>query len=132
MKVKSLSRARPSATPWTTAFQASLSMGFCRQEYWSGLHCLLQEVIYGVRIQDSGNPWGEGGNTIGRIWRGPLGVLAMCYFCIYMVATGVVTLIIYLLTCTLFFLHTILQQKGKKSLAVQSVICLFRYRVQSM
>ena len=25
------------ATPWTVAFQASLSMGFSRQEYWSGL-----------------------------------------------------------------------------------------------
>ena len=26
-----------SATPWTVAYQASLSMGFFRQEYWSGL-----------------------------------------------------------------------------------------------
>ena len=26
-----------SATPWTVAYQASLSMGFSRQEYWSGL-----------------------------------------------------------------------------------------------
>ena len=25
------------ATPWTAVHQASLSMGFCRQEYWSGL-----------------------------------------------------------------------------------------------
>ena len=24
-------------TPWTVAYQASLSMGFSRQEYWSGL-----------------------------------------------------------------------------------------------
>ena len=34
-KVKSLSRVRPSATPWTAAFQAPPSMGFSRQEYWS-------------------------------------------------------------------------------------------------
>ena len=102
-------------TPWTTAYQAPPSMGFSRQEYWSGLHCLLQEVIYGVRIQDSGNPWGEGGNTIGRIWREPLGVLAMCYFCIYMVATGVVTLIIYLLTCTLFFCTPYSNRKVKRA-----------------
>ena len=27
------------ATPWTVAFQAPLSMGFPRQEYWSGLPC---------------------------------------------------------------------------------------------
>ena len=26
-----------SATPWTIAHQAPLSMGFTRQEYWSGL-----------------------------------------------------------------------------------------------
>ena len=24
-------------TPWTVAYQAPLSVGFCRQEYWSGL-----------------------------------------------------------------------------------------------
>ena len=37
MKVKSLSRVRLFATPWTVAHQAPLSMGFSRQEYWSGL-----------------------------------------------------------------------------------------------
>ena len=37
VKVKSLSRVRPSATPWTAAYQAPLSMGFSRQEYWSGV-----------------------------------------------------------------------------------------------
>ena len=26
-------------TPWTVACQAPLSMGFSRQEYWSGLPC---------------------------------------------------------------------------------------------
>ena len=36
-KVKSLSRVRLLATPWTVAHQAPLSMGFSRQEYWSGL-----------------------------------------------------------------------------------------------
>ena len=37
MKVKSLSRVRLVATPWTAAYQAPPSMGFSRQEYWSGL-----------------------------------------------------------------------------------------------
>jgi len=37
MKVKSLSRVRLSETPWTAAYQASPSMGFSRQEYWSGV-----------------------------------------------------------------------------------------------
>ena len=35
--VKSLSRVRLFATPWTAAYQAPPSMGFSRQEYWSGL-----------------------------------------------------------------------------------------------
>ena len=35
--VKSLSRVWLFATLWTVAYQASLSMGFSRQEYWSGL-----------------------------------------------------------------------------------------------
>ena len=34
---QSLSRVRLFATPWTVACQASPSMGFSRQEYWSGL-----------------------------------------------------------------------------------------------
>ena len=37
MKVKLLSHVRLLATPWTTAYQALLSMGYSRQEYWSGL-----------------------------------------------------------------------------------------------
>ena len=37
VKVKSLSRVRLLATPWTVAHQVPLSMGFPRQEYWSGL-----------------------------------------------------------------------------------------------
>ena len=36
-EVKSLSRVRLFATPWTVAYQAPPSMGFSRQEYWSGL-----------------------------------------------------------------------------------------------
>ena len=35
--MKSLSRVRLFATPWTIAYQASPSMGFSRREYWSGL-----------------------------------------------------------------------------------------------
>ena len=36
VKVKSLSRVCLLATPWTAAYQAPPSMGFSRQEYWSG------------------------------------------------------------------------------------------------
>ena len=37
VKVKSLSCVRLLVTLWTAAYQASLSMGFSRQEYWSGV-----------------------------------------------------------------------------------------------
>ena len=37
VKVKSLSRVWLFVTPWTAAYQAPLSMGFSRQEYWSGV-----------------------------------------------------------------------------------------------
>ena len=37
MKVRSLSLVRLFATPWTVAYQAFPSMGFSRQEYWSGM-----------------------------------------------------------------------------------------------
>ena len=37
VKVESLSSVRLFVTPWTVAYQAPPSMGFSRQEYWSGL-----------------------------------------------------------------------------------------------
>ena len=37
VKVKSLSRVQLLAIPWTAAYQAPLSMGVSRQEYWSGV-----------------------------------------------------------------------------------------------
>ena len=37
VKVKLLSRVRLFVTPWPVAYQAPLSVGFSRQEYWSGL-----------------------------------------------------------------------------------------------
>ena len=37
VKVKSLSCVQLFAIPWTVAYQAPLSMGFSRKEYWSGL-----------------------------------------------------------------------------------------------
>ena len=75
MKVKSLSCVWLFATPWTVAYQAPLSMGFSRQEYWSGLpfpsqrifliqgsnpdllHC--RQTLYPVNHQESPD-FGEG------------------------------------------------------------------------
>ena len=45
MKVKPLSPVRLFATPWTTAYQAPLSMGFSRQEYCSGVPLPLSHSI---------------------------------------------------------------------------------------
>ena len=45
------SRVRFFVTPWTVAHQAPLSMGFFRQEYWSGLPCLPPGNIPDPRIE---------------------------------------------------------------------------------
>ena len=45
VKVKSLSRVRLLATAWTAAYQAPLSVGFSRQEYWSGVPLPSPEFI---------------------------------------------------------------------------------------
>ena len=63
VKVKLFSRVRLFATPWTAAHQAPPSMGFSRQEYWSGvpspspshvpgylLHCSHQVSIWFIDI----------------------------------------------------------------------------------
>ena len=47
-EVKSLSRVQLFATPWTVAYQAPPSMGFSRQEYWSGVSLpslAMQELL---------------------------------------------------------------------------------------
>ena len=55
VKVRSLSRVRLFATPWTLAYQAFPSMGFSRQEYWSGMpspsHCYKTPFIIWIWIK---------------------------------------------------------------------------------
>ena len=46
VKVKSLSRVWLLATPWTAAYQDSPSMGFSRQEYWSGVPLPSLTIVY--------------------------------------------------------------------------------------
>ena len=46
LKVKSLSRVQLLATPWTAAHQAPLSMGFSRQEYWSGVPLPSRSMLF--------------------------------------------------------------------------------------
>ena len=52
--MKSLSHVRLLATPWTVAHQAPLSMGFSRQEYWSGL------LLPSPGIEPGSRPWRAG------------------------------------------------------------------------
>ena len=91
VKVKLLSRVRLLVTPWTAAYQASLLMGFSRQEYcfyfcvntrlieqqyyladWSGNHILL--VVYWGKTGAEGPMWASGGRgqtedlTLGNHW----------------------------------------------------------------
>ena len=47
VKVKSLSHVWLFENPWTATYQAPLSMGFARQEYWSGLP--LPSPAYHIR-----------------------------------------------------------------------------------
>ena len=47
----SLSRVQLFATPWTAAYQAPLSMGFSRQEYWNGVP-LPSPERKGIELQD--------------------------------------------------------------------------------
>ena len=51
MKLKSLSRVRLFATPWTVAYQAPPSMEFSRQEYWSGLPFPSPGDLHGPGIE---------------------------------------------------------------------------------
>ena len=48
VKVNSFSRVRLLATPWTAAYQAPPSMGFSRQEYWSGVPLPSPVIILGL------------------------------------------------------------------------------------
>ena len=52
VKVKSLSRVWLLVTPWTTAYQAPPSMGFSRQEYWSGVPLPSLDALW-VHLQKS-------------------------------------------------------------------------------
>ena len=54
VKVKLLSRVPLFATPWTVAYQVLPSMGFSRQEYWSGL------PFPSLRVRMWTNPFLEG------------------------------------------------------------------------
>ena len=58
MKVKSLSGVQFFVTPWTVAYQTPPSMGFSRQEYWSGVPLPSPDLSLGVmEIKTKINKW---------------------------------------------------------------------------
>ena len=58
-KVKSLSRVRLLATPWTATHQAPPSMGFSRQEYWSGVPLPSPLGTLGPALYKESSHYGE-------------------------------------------------------------------------
>jgi len=68
VKVKSLSHVRLLVTPWTAAYQAPPSMGFSRQEYWSGVPLPSPNIrapnnYFKVRGKVRGFPGGSDGKA---------------------------------------------------------------------
>ena len=57
VKVKSLSRVWLLATPWTAAYQAPPSMGFSRQEYWSGVPLPSPDKVHTILKQFLAHSW---------------------------------------------------------------------------
>ena len=89
VKVKSLSCVRLLVTPWTAAHQIPPSMGFSRQEYGVGCHCLLRysqfnnrgpSSLFSVRsgpgqtvaslpkVNSVEHPWGQSQNWCQGLW----------------------------------------------------------------
>ena len=76
VKVKSFSHAGLLATPWTAAYQAPPSMGFSRQEYWSGVplpsphrYTTMCKIAHGNLLESTGSSVQCSALTwLGRLW----------------------------------------------------------------
>ena len=69
------------ATVWTVAHWAPLSMGFSRQEYWSGLPCLPPRDLLNPRIEPTSliSAASAGGFfTTRAIWEAPCVCVCVC------------------------------------------------------
>ena len=63
-------RVRLFVIPWTVPCQAPLSMGFCRQEYWSGLRCPPPGDLPNPEIE-SGSPVLQADSLLTELWGKP-------------------------------------------------------------
>ena len=84
VKVKSLSRVQI-VTPWTAAYQAPPSIGFSRQEYWSGV------PLGHFRIYNQGQKWYGPKQKQKILWRGGKNTQENCTKKIFM--TQIITIV---------------------------------------
>ena len=80
MRAKSLQSCPTFVTPWTVALQAPLSLGFSRQEHWSGLPCPLPGDLPdpGIELASLMSPALAGGFfTTSATWEAPRIVLTL-------------------------------------------------------
>ena len=68
MKVKSLSHVRLLVTSWTAAYQAPPSMGFSRQEYWSGVLLPSPMIVWGGLKYSWGKKRSKGQRRKGKVY----------------------------------------------------------------
>ena len=80
-KVKSLSHVQLLATPWTATYQTPLSMGFPRQEYWSGVYLLpIQLSTLTPRLE---NTWVVKARSVGSTLKSMLSLFRKLSNCIF-------------------------------------------------
>ena len=84
VKVKSFSRVRLFETPWTAAHQAPPSMGFSRQEYWSGVPSPSPSSgLIVSKANKKSNTWNFWYHLGIRIWILLVELLIVEWFCIH-------------------------------------------------
>ena len=76
--VQLLTRVRLFATPWPVALQASLSVGFSRHRYWSGLPCPPPGHLPDPGMEPTSPAWQAGSLSLNRL--GSLGDWLVGYY----------------------------------------------------
>ena len=111
------SHVRLFVTLWTVACQAPLSMGFSRQEYWSGLPCPPPEHLPnpGLEPVSLTSPALVGGFfTTSTIWEAPhLYMVIYKYVCVYV--------------CVCIYIHTYIYIYTHIHIYIYIYICMYHY-----
>ena len=90
VKMKSLSRIRLLAAPWTAAYQAPPPMGFSRQEYWSGVplpslgeQYTLNKIhtVFWKQLAEQNSEWHNSHDQVALISQSLLWVYSAHHFC---------------------------------------------------